>query len=79
MKDVCAGLLGFIVIITVIGWVVHADAQLERLRKLQKEPEAVKGEDAPMVTIAAGEFAMGVDGTIGLDDERPRHTVWLDA
>ncbi|MGH7207631.1 MAG: formylglycine-generating enzyme family protein [Nitrospiraceae bacterium] len=60
-------------------WVIPADAQLERLRKLQKEPEAIKGEDAPMVMIAAGEFAMGVDGTIGLDDERPRHMVWLDA
>ncbi len=60
-------------------WVIPAEAQLERLRKLQKEPEAIKGDDAPMVMIAAGEFAMGVDGTIGLDDERPRHTVWLDA
>jgi formylglycine-generating enzyme required for sulfatase activity len=60
-------------------WVIPAEAQLERLRKLQKEPEAIKGDDAPMVIIAAGESAMGVDGTIGLDDERPRHSVWLDA
>jgi formylglycine-generating enzyme required for sulfatase activity len=71
--------MAFVAIMAVIAWIVPAEAQLERLRKLQKEPEASKGDDAPMVMIAAGEFAMGVDGTIGLDDERPRHTVWLDA
>lgn len=79
MRDGCAALLAFVAIMAVMAWIVPADAQLERLRKLQKEPEAIKGDDAPMVMIAAGEFAMGVDGTIGLDDERPRHTVRLDA
>ena len=32
-----------------------------------------------MAVVPAGEFWMGVDGTIGLEDERPRHQVWLDA
>jgi formylglycine-generating enzyme required for sulfatase activity len=32
-----------------------------------------------MAPVPAGEFWMGVDGTIGLEDERPRHMVWLDA
>jgi formylglycine-generating enzyme required for sulfatase activity len=59
--------------------VLPADAQLDRLRKLKKEPEPTQGDDAPMVQIPAGEFWMGVDGVIGLEDERPRHKVWLDA
>jgi formylglycine-generating enzyme required for sulfatase activity len=79
MKSVYTALLAFVAMMTVMAWIVPAEAQLERLRKLQKEPEAIKGDDAPMVIIAAGESAMGVDGTIGLDDERPRHSVWLDA
>jgi len=31
-----------------------------------------------MASIPAGEFWMGVDGMLGLEDERPRHKVWLD-
>jgi formylglycine-generating enzyme required for sulfatase activity len=32
-----------------------------------------------MATIPPGDFWMGIDGAIGLEDERPRHKVWLDA
>ena len=56
-----------------------AEGQLDRLRKLHKEAAPVPGAPAPMVEIPAGEFWMGVDGTIGLEDERPRHRIWLDA
>jgi formylglycine-generating enzyme required for sulfatase activity len=55
-----------------------AGAQLEKLRK-QKKDAAVQGDDAPMAVIPAGEFRMGVDGMISLEDERPRHKVRLDA
>jgi formylglycine-generating enzyme required for sulfatase activity len=55
-----------------------AAAQLEKLRK-QKKEAALLGDDAPMAAIPAGEFWMGVDGMIGLEDEKPRHKVWLDA
>ena len=54
-------------------------AQLDRLRKFKHDPEAARSAQAPMVTIPAGEFWMGVDGLQGLDDERPRHKVRLDA
>jgi formylglycine-generating enzyme required for sulfatase activity len=53
-------------------------APLEHLRKQRREA-ALPGDDAPMVTIPAGPFWMGVDGMIGLEDEKPRHKVWLDA
>lgn len=32
-----------------------------------------------MVAIPAGSFRMGVDGMVGLEDERPAHDLWLDA
>ena len=69
---------GFLVTLLVTTWVFPADAQLDKLRK-QKREAAVQGNDAPMAVIPAGEFRMGVDGMIGLEDERPRHKVWLDA
>ena len=56
-----------------------AEAQLERLRKFKKDNEATNVVDSPMAVVPAGEFWMGVDGTIGLEDERPRHQIWLDA
>ena len=66
-------------ILAIWAWVVPVEAQVDQLRKLKKERGTVKPEEAPMAPIPAGEFWMGVDGTIGLDDERPRHKVWLDA
>lgn len=58
---------------------VPAAAQLDRLRKPQNKAESVHMEPAPSVMIPAGQFWMGVDGLLGLEDERPRHPVILDA
>ncbi len=68
-----------VALLALVVWCFPAEAQLEKLRKQKKEAQAVQGDDAPMATIPAGEFWMGVDGMIGLEDERPRHKVWLDA
>lgn len=56
-----------------------AAAQLDRLRKSLKDAESARLEQAPMGMILAGTFWMGIDGLQGLDDERPRHAVLLDA
>jgi formylglycine-generating enzyme required for sulfatase activity len=72
-------MLTIIAVSGVICWRSPADAQLERLRKPGKSAEAVKGDDAPMAVVPAGDFWVGVDGMMGLEDERPRHKVWLDA
>jgi formylglycine-generating enzyme required for sulfatase activity len=53
-----------------------AQAQLERLRKHGPVEQAAPAE-TPMVEIPAGEFAMGLDGMQALEDERPKHLVWL--
>lgn len=69
------------VVAIIVGLLVaipSTDAQLDRVRKLKKETEAVKEADAPMVKIPAGTFWMGIDTLQGLEDERPRHKVWLD-
>jgi formylglycine-generating enzyme required for sulfatase activity len=55
-----------------------ANAQFDRLRgakALEQWPTA----ETPMVEIPAGEFAMGLDGVQALEDERPKHQVWLPA
>ena len=80
MRRGSTGIAG-LVFIAMGAWMVSADAQIDRLRKLKKEAEAapVQGDDVPMASIPAGEFWMGMDGMIGLEDERPRHRVWLDA
>ena len=53
--------------------------QLDKLRKFKKDHDIVNSVPTTMAVVPAGEFWMGVDGPIGLDDERPRHKVWLDA
>jgi len=78
MKDALSVFMAMLILLIFAVWVLPADAQLDRLRKSKKDTEAVKGDDAPMGVIPAGEFWMGIDGTIGLEDERPRHKVWLD-
>src|SRR5690349_8697684 len=55
------------------------DAQLDRLRKPNQNRDVVRALDERMALIPAGQFWMGVDGLQGLDDERPRHWVRLDA
>ena len=43
-------------------------------------PKEIMGKDsAPMVLVPAGEFWMGLSEGEGLDDEQPRHKVFLDA
>lgn len=68
-----------LIILAVTVWVLPTDAQLDKLRKHKKDAEVMQGDDAPMALVPEGEFGMGVDGTIGLDDERPLHKVWLAA
>ena len=56
----------------------NANAQLDRLRRskpLELQPTA----ETPMVEIPEGLFMMGFDGTQALEDERPRHQVWMPA
>ncbi|MBI4401673.1 MAG: formylglycine-generating enzyme family protein [Nitrospirae bacterium] len=79
MNEVRSGLVGMFMVVVVVAWILPAGAQLDKFRKSKKEAEAVTGDAAPMALIPAGEFWMGVDGPIGLDDERPRHKVWLEA
>ncbi len=79
MNDKRSGCLVLLLIVALVSVAAPAEAQVDQLRKLKKDREAVKPEEAPVVPIPAGEFWMGIDGTIGLDDERPRHKVWLDA
>ena len=78
MNRLCRHCFGSLVILLVLTWVFPADAQLDKLRKQQRDA-AAQGDDSPIAVIPAGEFWMGVDGMIGLEDEKPRHRVWLDA
>jgi formylglycine-generating enzyme required for sulfatase activity len=75
-------LLGISFLITLlIGLLISNDlaqAQLERLRKNGPVEQAAPAE-TPMAEIPAGEFAMGLDGMQALEDERPKHQVWLPA
>ncbi len=61
----------------VIGWVLSAWAQPEKFRQFKKGGESAPDE-VPMAVVPAGEFWMGRDGMEALEDERPRHKVWLD-
>jgi formylglycine-generating enzyme required for sulfatase activity len=54
----------------------NANAQLDRLRK-SKALDAIAVAETPMAQISEGLFSMGFDGTQALEDERPKHQVWL--
>lgn len=56
----------------------NANAQLDRLRR-SKPLELQATAETPMVEITEGPFTMGFDGTQALEDERPKHQVWLPA
>jgi formylglycine-generating enzyme required for sulfatase activity len=71
--------LVFLLIVALAFVAVPVEAQVDQLRKLKKEREKVMPDETPMVLIPTGEFWMGGDGPIALDDERPRHKVWVDA
>jgi formylglycine-generating enzyme required for sulfatase activity len=68
------------------GWGVSLDATPKVAKRLPEEkgekeqlPREITGKDgAPMVLILAGEFTMGSD-KLAQDDERPAHSVYLDA
>jgi formylglycine-generating enzyme required for sulfatase activity len=68
-----------LVALMVILVATPTNAQLDRLRKFKHDPESAKADDGPMALVPEGQFWMGVDGSIGLEDERPRHKVWLDS
>jgi formylglycine-generating enzyme required for sulfatase activity len=55
-----------------------SEAQLDQLRK-SKALEQPAPAETPMVEIPEGLFAMGVDGIQALEDERPKHQIWLPA
>ncbi|HXF91284.1 MAG TPA: formylglycine-generating enzyme family protein [Nitrospiraceae bacterium] len=65
-------------LLVVMCWWGLGEAQLDRLRKLKKDAAAPAVEETPMALIPEGPFWMGRDGTEALEDERPRHRVWLD-
>ena len=71
-------LIGFTSLL-LLAAIAPAGAQLDRLRKSYRDPHAVQALDEAMATIPAGDFWMGVDGLQGLEDERPRHQIRLDA
>ncbi|HEX2054855.1 MAG TPA: formylglycine-generating enzyme family protein [Nitrospiraceae bacterium] len=54
-----------------------ADGQLDRLRRQRAAPPPAPA-DVPMAIVPEGPFSMGSDGGQALEDERPKHEVWLD-
>lgn len=66
-----------------VWWVVPSEGQISELRKRQqdrqRDAETAYMDDAPMVLIPEGPFWMGVEAGMGLEDESPRHEVWLEA
>ena len=52
--------------------------QLERLRKQKSAPPSPAKTETPMASVPEGPFSMGSDGSQALEDERPRHDVWLN-
>jgi formylglycine-generating enzyme required for sulfatase activity len=54
-----------------------AEGQLDRLRKHRAAPLSTPIE-VPMALVPEGDFAMGSDSGQALEDERPKHEVWLD-
>lgn len=62
-----------------IAWAEPLPRQVLRQESPKNLPREVIGKDgAPMVLVPAGEFVMG-DDTGGREDNRPAHSVYLDA
>ncbi len=63
--------------------VTPSQGQVSELQKLRQSSQGGADQryvdDAPMILIPEGAFWMGIDGSIGLEDEQPRHEVWVDA
>jgi formylglycine-generating enzyme required for sulfatase activity len=66
--------LSILLVLTVTA--SFSEAQLDRLRK-SKALDTTAVAETPMVEIPEGLFAMGLDGMQALEDERPKHQVWL--
>ena len=64
------------VLVLTVVIVESTQGQLDRLRKQRAAPSS--HADVPMAVIPEGTFGMGSDGKQALEDERPRHEVWLD-
>ena len=64
------------ILLFLLNTIPSSEAQVERLRK-SKFFDLTAIAETPMVEIPAGEFAMGLDGMQALEDERPKHQVWL--
>ena len=70
-----------LIVLTILLLLIYdtnAEAQLDRLGK-PKVLDQTASAETQMVEIPAGEFAMGLDGMQALEDERPKHQVWLPA
>ena len=66
------------ILLLLTSTVSFSEAQLDRLRRSKGlEQQAIA--ETPMAEISEGVFTMGFDGTQALEDERPRHQVWLPA
>jgi formylglycine-generating enzyme required for sulfatase activity len=68
--------LSILLLLDTMIFIHFSEAQLDRLRRskpLELQPTA----ETPMVEISEGPFTMGFDSTQALEDERPKHQVWL--
>jgi formylglycine-generating enzyme required for sulfatase activity len=70
-------LIGAMVLLIFLAAIDPVLGQLDRLRK-QKSAPLSSPADVPMAVIPEGSFAMGSDSQQALEDERPKHEVWLD-
>jgi formylglycine-generating enzyme required for sulfatase activity len=66
-----------LVLLTVLSTIEPVLGQLDRLRKQRAVPSSSPAE-VPMAVIPEGTFGMGSDSRQALEDERPKHEVWLD-
>ncbi|MGH7219280.1 MAG: hypothetical protein ACREI1_03000, partial [Nitrospiraceae bacterium] len=66
------------ILLFLLGTAPFSEAQLDRLRK-SKALDTTAVAETPLVEIPEGLFTMGFDGTQALEDERPKHQIWLPA
>ena len=74
-------LAAFLIAAATVIVTVPSQGQISELRKLRKEAkqqsQKVYIDEASMTLVPEGYFWMGTDAGLGLDDEGPRHEVWL--
>jgi formylglycine-generating enzyme required for sulfatase activity len=64
------------ILLTFLAAIDPVLGQLDRLRKQRSAPPSSPA-DVPMAVIPEGTFGMGSDSQQALEDERPKHEVWL--